>query len=144
MQATTPLHVKLDPQPAWARFEDIVVRLDTGALVAVGIETRAELRAGTFVIARARAVDADGATIMDAHGQAIASQVTHPYAETELKGAKLRVVDLQRDCVRAVLGEPTSHFFNDAEGAERRAKVSIRRKLAEAAASGGGPAADGS
>ncbi len=138
MSADQPLHVKLDPQPSWARFQDIIVQLDTAALVAVGIETVAELTGATHVDARARAVDADGNTLLDAAGLPVTTQVSHPYQMSELTANGLRVVDLQRDCVRVVLGEPTEHFFIGADTAECRARASIRMRLARVQDTQGG------
>lgn len=138
MSARQPLHVKLDPQPPWARFQDIIVQLDTDALIAVGIETVAELSGATHVNAHARAVDANGNTLRNVAGLPVATQVSHPYAMSELSANGLRVVDLQRDCVRVVLGEPTQHFFIGADTAECRATASIRRRLAQAQETSGG------
>jgi hypothetical protein len=132
MSTNQPSYVKLDPQPPWARFQDIIVQLDTDALIAVGIETMAELTGATHVNARARAVDADGNTLRDAAGLPITTQVSHPYEMSDLTAKGLRVVDLQRDCVRVVLGEPTVHFFIGADTAGCRARASIRLRLAQA------------
>lgn len=120
--------MKLDPQPAWARFEEVIVRLDRGELVAVTSENSADLRGGTAIVTSARVVDASGKPRHNAAGLPIATNLWHPYDAAEL-GADLRIVDVQRDCVRVVLGEPTVHLFTDAAGRQLRAKLSIRNKL---------------
>lgn len=129
MNTDQVLHVRLDPQPPWARFQDIIVRLDSGELIAVAIETIAEPSGATAVIAYARAVGVDGKTRIGPDGLPIATQVQRPYQMTDLQAAGLRLIDLQRDCVRAVLGEPTNHFFTGAAEHDERVRLSIRNRL---------------
>ena len=129
MSTDKALHVRLDPQPSWARFQDIIVRLDSGELVAVAIDTIAEPTGATAVIAYARAIGTDGKTLIGPDGLPIATQVQRPYQITDLQSAGLRLIELQRDCVRVVLGEPTSHFFTDSAEHEGRMRLSIRNKL---------------
>lgn len=127
-----PPHVKLDPQPAWARFEEVIVQLDSGELVAVTSENTADLTGGTAIIATARVVDATGRPVLGAAGLPIATNLRHPYRMSDLVDG-VRALDLQRDCVRAVLGEPTTRLFNDAAGRALRVRLSIRNRLAAAA-----------
>lgn len=127
-----PSHAKLDPQPAWARFEEVIIRLDSGEIVAVTSENTADLTGGTAIIATARVVDAAGTPVLDAAGLPIATNLRHPYRVSDLADG-MRALDLQRDCVRVVLGEPTRRLFRDAAGKALREKLSIRNKLATAA-----------
>ncbi|MEO7066721.1 MAG: hypothetical protein ABI114_07415 [Rhodanobacter sp.] len=129
MSTDKPLHVRLDPQPPWARFQDIIVRLDTGELVAVAIDAIAEPTGATAVIAYARAIGVDGKTLIGLDGLPVAAQVQRPYQIADLQAAGLRLSDLQRDCVRVVLGEPTSHFFTDPAEHDERKRLSIRNRL---------------
>ncbi len=127
-----PSHVKLDPQPAWARFEEVIVRLDRGELVAVTSENTADLTGGTAILASARVVNPDGTPQLGATGLPIVTNLRHPYDVAALAG-RVRLVELQRDCVRVVLGEPTTHGFTDTAGRKLRAQLSIRNKLDAAA-----------
>lgn len=127
----TPSHRRLDPQPAWVRYEEIAVRLDTGDLVAVACENMADLTGGTAIVATARAVGADGTPRCGADGMPIVATLRHPYRMAEL-GAGVRLVDIQRDCVRLVLGEPTTILCAGPAGRERRRALSIRTRIGAA------------
>lgn len=131
-KSSRPLHAKLDPQPPWARFEEVIVRLDTGELVSVYVENIADLTGGAAIQASARAVGEDGKPWLTAAGLPVATHLRRPYDMADLKSQGVRVVELQRDCVRVVLGEPTSRFFTDTAGQELRTKLSIRNKLRDA------------
>ena len=96
---------------SYTKREDIPVRtgeqaveLDTGDLVAACCVRN---RSGTSLAlhARARAVDVDGATIVDSRGDTVDSEHIHTATAESL--AEHGADALARDCLLLVLGEPT-------------------------------------
>ncbi|KRG71772.1 hypothetical protein ABB27_02455 [Stenotrophomonas terrae] len=108
---------------------ELVVELDTGALVATSCSCE-RVATGVAFRAKARAIDAVGAPVLDAEGRPVVTQLSH-VAPVSVVDAETPEV-ISRDCLLAVLGEPVTRPWADV----LLSSVSIRVSLAAAPISG--------
>jgi hypothetical protein len=87
---------------------EVALKLDTGQLVAVFVETTwlGDNNAGTSFYVSARYVDATGQTICDVHQQEIVTEFTHTSSPAELLA--FGQGPLAVEMVKAILGEPST------------------------------------
>lgn len=115
---------------------EIVVRLDSGELVAVRCEGHVEPHTGNPVVAAsARLVNEGGNAVLDANGQPIATAFRHtsnPHEVNALGG----IDALRRLVMMAVLGEPTAPLLADPIHATVLDHASIRTNIASAGHAG--------
>jgi len=131
-------YTKPDQTPFAANLTDheFVVTLDTGDNIAVRCDATVQANSGNPVVqVFARVVDGTGADRIDSVGQSINSGFSHTSNTGEI--ATLGgVAVLQKLCVMAVLGEPTSPMWGDPLHATMLQNASIRTNLASAAHAG--------
>lgn len=106
-----------------ARPGETVVELDTGELVSVKCDVERSA-AGCYVVATARAIDAEGEPVVDAAGTPIETTMAHNFPIDLLDEHSIR------DCLLTVLGEPTT--VERQWGERRLTRASIRVALAAA------------
>ena len=116
--------------------ETIVVKLDTGDYVAVGIHASVQGNSGHAVVkATARAVNTDGSSRLDPNGQAIASALSHTTNIDEVTSVG-GIGPLEKLVAMAVLGESTAPLWQDPIHAGMLANASIRTYLTSASHAG--------
>ena len=109
---------------------EMAVELDSGDLVAAWCE-RKRVDAGLCYHARARAIDEDGVTLVDARGRLVQTEFKHSISVDKV--AEKGDENVTRDILMLVLGEPVT-VINWPEQARRDA--SIRVAIAAAAVTG--------
>lgn len=112
-----------------AEASEQVVRLDSGELVAVSCNLD-RVASGVSFHAKARAINSDGSAVLDAKGDPVVTQFIHsaPIAIVDAQGSTV----IAKDCMMAVLGEPTVTPWADV----LLSSASIRVSLAAAPISG--------
>lgn len=99
-----------------------VVILDSGDYVAVSC-TLARVPSGVSFHAKARAIDQGGMPILDANGEKVETEFIHsvPASVVDSTGS----VEIARDCMMAVLGEPTITKWADVLLSDANIRISI-------------------
>lgn len=128
-------YTKVDQTPFAANLDasigEFVVQLtDTQNYIAVSCASQIEPMSGFLAFkAKARVVNNDGTPSLDTLGKVIESTFSHTTNADEV--ASIGVAALQKDCLLAVLGEPTTNW-NDPIHATEMEQASIRATLAVA------------
>ena len=106
-----------------------VVKLDSGDLVAVSCNLE-RVASGVSFHAKARAINEDGSQVTDSKGEPVVTQFIHsaPISIVDAQGSTV----IAKDCMMAVLGEPTVTPWADV----LLSSASIRVSLAAAPISG--------
>lgn len=129
-------YTKTTPQPSGLQPNETAVTLDTGDMVAAHGVTGVEPNTGNPAItSSARVINSDGTDRLDATGQPITSAFAHTSTQAEIAAAG-GISAVQKCCLMAVLGEPTSPLWTDPIHAQMLANVSIRTAIASAAHAG--------
>ena len=100
------------PQPTGLQPDETAVKLDTGASVAVCARVERNHGNTVAITARARQIDATGATVADANGHPIHSDASHQFQPEIIAAYTLPA--LTREMLRLVLGEPPALFVKPA------------------------------
>lgn len=133
-------YTQLDPQPApraadaepvapglWPN--EVALKLtDTGALIAVFVETRwLPNNAGAEFYASARAINADGSTILCPAGSEVVTEMR--FAADPLLVAAQGADPIKKECVRTVLGETPPALVDETGPDETGDPVTIQAPL---------------
>ncbi len=129
-------YVKIDPQPSGLQPGESAVTLDSGETIAVSVALIPQANnAPSFVDALARQIDAGGAAVLDASGQAVTTEFRYTPPPSEANDPTA-LAAVQKDCLMAVLGEPLTGPLNDPIHAAAIANCSIRNRIAALAIAG--------
>lgn len=127
---------KTSPAPPGLATDETAVTLDDGAVIAVSADIVPQANGSPSVIkASARAVHMDGTPVDDSQGQPVVSVFTHTPTVQQANDAT-QFAAVQKDCLMAVLGEPTTTIMTDPIHAAALANASIRNRLAALAIAG--------
>lgn len=129
-------YMKTSPQPAGLNAGETAVTLDDGSIIAVSADVVPQTNGAPSVLnATARAIHADGSPVVDSHAHPIVS--IFPYTPTaDQANDSTQFAAVQKDCLMAVLGEPTTTILMEPIHAGALANASIRNRLAALAIAG--------
>lgn len=129
-------YVKTSSQPPGLGTDETAVTLDDGSVIAVSADVAPQTNGAPSVIkSTARAIHADGSPVVDAQAQPVTSVFTYTPTVVQAND-QTQFAAVQKDCLMAVLGEPTTTIMTDPIHGAALANASIRNRIAALAIAG--------